>query len=264
METVSASKMRRAQIMTVGTRPYTDRSRQVLRHLVARLSPAQKRAHPLLSSRPVRVVEIALITADRGLCGGYNHNVIEAAIEFIGQQTVPVRVVTVGRKGRDYAGRYGLDIVADFELGDRPTPDDVRPLARLLLDDFEHGLADQVWLAFTDFVTTLSQRPEVQVLLPVEAMAEGTPPVYVPYLFEPSPDAILYPMLQRFTELQVYRAVLEALASEHSARMVAMRNATENALRLIDDLTLSYNKARQEAITKEIIDIVGGVAALTR
>ena len=264
METVSASKMRRAQLMTLGTRPYTDRSQEVLAHLVARLSPRQRREQPLLCRRPVQTLEVALITSDRGLCGGYNHNVIDVAVDFVSQQTVPVRLVTVGRKGREHANRFGLNIVADFsDLGDRPTSDDVRPLARLLLDDFEAGVTDQVWLVYTDFVTTLVQRPKVQVLLPVESARERTRPAHVPYLFEPEPEVILGPMLRRFIELQVYRAVLEALASEHSARMVAMRNATDNALRLIDDLTLGYNKARQEAITKEIIDIVGGVAALS-
>ncbi len=265
MQTVSASNMRRAQAMALGTRPYADRSWEMLLHLAARLSPRRMHAQPLLRQRPIRTLELVLITSNRGLCGGYNHNVIEAAVSFIAAQTVPVRLVTVGRKGRDYASRHGLQIVAEFsDLGDRPTSADVRPLARVVMDDLEQGAADQVWLAYTEFVNTLTQRATVRLLLPVESAVSTRPREHVPYLFEPDPEAILEPMLRRITELQVYRAVLEAQASEHSARMVAMRSATDNALRLTDELTLGYNKARQEAITKEILDIVGGAAALSR
>lgn len=267
MQTVSASKMRRAQLAALATRPYAERSWEVLGHVASRLTPRQMREQPLVRERPVRAVEVVLVTANRGLCGGYNHNVISEAMDFIAAQKVPVRLVTVGRKGRDYALRHGLNLVADFELGDRPTADDVRPIARLLMDDLEGGLVGQVWLVYTEFVSTLVQRPKVQLLLPIQSAAvERQVPsgVRVPFLLEPAPEAILEPMLQRFTELQVFRAILEALASEHSARMVAMRNATDNALRLIDEMTLSYNKARQEAITKELIDIIGGAAALER
>ena len=264
MQTVSASRMRRAQLATLASRPYAERSWEVLGHLASRLTEGQRRAEPLLAVRPVRAVEVALITAQRGLCGGYNHNVIQAAVAFMAGQTVPVRVVTIGRKGREYLSRHGADIVADFEVLDRPSPDDVRPIARLLIDDFLHGRADQVWLVYTDFVNTLVQRPKVQLLLPAQSAEPAAPGARVPYLFEPDPETILGPMLARFIELGVYQAILEAQASEHSARMVAMRNATDNALGLIAEMTLSYNKARQEAITKEIIDIVGGAAALAR
>jgi F-type H+-transporting ATPase subunit gamma len=268
MQTVSASKMRRAQLSALATRPYAARSWEVLGHLASRLSPQQMRGQPLLRQRPVRAIEVVLVTANRGLCGGYNHNVISQASDFILAQKVPVRLVTVGRKGRDYALRHGLNVVADFsELSDRPTADDVRSIVQLVMEDLERGLADQVWLVYTEFVSTLVQRPKVQLLLPIQSAAverQASPGARVPFLLEPAPEAILGPMLRRFTELQVYRAVLEALASEHSARMVAMRNATDNALRLIDEMTLSYNKARQEAITKELIDIIGGAAALER
>jgi len=265
MQTVSASRMRRAQVMTLATRPYADKSWEVLGHLAARLSPEQRRALPLLAPRPVRAIEVLVIAGSRGLCGGYNHNVVDAALDFADQQTVPVRFVTVGRKAREYLARYGRQIAADFDLPDPPSADDARPIAQLLRDDLERGTADQVWLASTQFVSTLTQRPQVQLLLPIRAVAAAeTPASGVPYIFEPDAESILEPMLRRFVDLQVYRALLEALASEHSARMVAMRSATDNALRLIDELTLSYNKARQEAITKELIDIVGGAAALAQ
>ncbi|MDI7275926.1 MAG: ATP synthase F1 subunit gamma [Anaerolineae bacterium] len=268
MQTVSASKMRRAQLAALATRPYAARSWEVLGHLASRMSPREMRAQPLVRERPVHAVELVLVTANRGLCGGYNHNVIAEAVSLMAAQKVPVRLVTVGRKGRDFAVRHGLDVVADFgDVGDRPTLEDVRPIAHLVMDDLERDRAGQVWLVYTEFVSTLVQRPKAQLLLPIQSTTSGPrtlPAAYIPYLLEPSAEAILEPMLRRFTELQVYRAVLEALASEHSARVVAMRNATDNALRLIDEMTLSYNKARQEAITKELIDIIGGAAALRR
>ncbi len=265
MQTVSASKMRRAQITALSTRPYANRAWEVLVNLVGRLSAEERRHQPLFYQRPVEAVGVLVITANRGLCGGYNHNVIQAATDFVAEQKVPVHIVTVGRRGRDFLSRHGYKIIADFELPDRPMSDDVRPIVRLLTDDLERGVFDQVWLVYSEFVSTLVQRPQVRLLLPVEStLGGGRRREQVPYLFEPDPPSILGPMLRRFTELQVYRALLEALASEHSARMVAMRAATDNALGLIDHLTLSYNKARQEAITKEILDIVGGAAALER
>ena len=262
MQTVAATKMRRAQAAALAARPYADRSWEMLASLCARLSPAQQRSQPLLQVRPVRTVEMVLFTSNRGLCGGYNHNIIAEALRFVNRQDAPVRMVTVGRKGREYCARRGLEIVADFEAPDHPTTLDVRAIVEVLADDLVAGRADQVWLAYTEFISTLTQRPQVRQLLPIQG---GTcePGNGVPYLLEPAVDAIIGPLLRRVTEIQVYRALLEALASEHSARMVAMRGATDNAHHLMGDLTLSYNKARQEAITKELIDIVGGVAALS-
>jgi len=262
MQTVSASKMRRAQIMALATRPYSAKSWEVLGNLAGRLTPEQAHGLPLLTARPVHAIEVLVITSSSGLCGGYNHNVINAALELAAQQAVPVRFVTIGRKGRDYLSRYGHEIVADFDLPDPPSADDARPIAHLLRDELERGRADQVWVASTDFVSTLVQRAQVRRLLPIAAEAPGPATARLSYTFEPNVATILEPMLRRFVDLQVYRAILDALASEHSARMVAMRSATDNALRLIDELTVGYNKARQEAITKELIDIVGGVAAL--
>ncbi len=265
MQTVSASKMRRAQLMTLATRPYADKSWEVLGHLAGRLSGERMRGLTLLAVRPVRTVEVLLVSGSRGLCGGYNHNVIDAALEFAAQQAVPLRFVTVGRKGRDSISRYGHEIVADFDLPDPPGADDVRPIARLLREDLEQGRADEIWVASTEFVSTLTQRAGMRRLLPIQAeVVQAAKGAQVEHSFEPDAESILEPMLQRFVDLQVYRAILDALASEHSARMVAMRSATDNALRLIDELTLGYNKARQEAITKELIDIVGGVAALAQ
>jgi len=268
MQTVSASQMRRAQLMTLNTRPYAQKAWEVLGHLAMRLSPEQVAGLPLMRTRPVNAVEVLLISGNRGLCGGYNQNIVGAALRFADEQSVPVRYVTVGRRGRDYLHRFGHEIVADFDLPDPPSAADVRPIAHLLRDDLEQGRVGQVWIANTDFVSTLVQRPQVHRLLPIEAAGAteeaNAPAARVSYIFEPDAESILGPMLRRFVDLQVYLAILEALASEHSARMVAMRNATDNALRLIDELTLGYNKARQEAITKDLIDIVGGAAALSQ
>jgi F-type H+-transporting ATPase subunit gamma len=276
LEAVSASKVRRAQAQVLATRPYAEKSWQVLNHLAAQSAPGA-RAHPLLTRRgEVRAVDVVLLTSDRGLCGAFNFNIVRTTIDFIEARDRPVQVVTVGRKGRDLMWRTGHNIVAEFsDLPDAPSRLDIAPIARVALDDFLGGAADEVFLAYTDFINTLQQEPVVKRLLPIQpgelemqAMGEYVQQVtagpVAEYLYEPSPDEILDSVLPSFTELQVYQAVLESLASEHSARMVAMRNATENAETLVDELTLSYNKARQQAITNEILDIAGGAEALVK
>ncbi len=268
METVAASKMRRAQQMTLASRPYAGLSREVLANLVAHMSPDERRQHPLLRARPPRTVMVVLISANRGLCGGYNQNVVQAAMDLIRKQTVPVQVVTVGHKGRDYLRRHGgsLDarIVGDFDLPEHPSAAEARPIARLATIDVRRGAVDRVWLVYTRFISMLRQDPTVQQLLPVEAGGSEAVVPQVSYLFEPRAPRVLRLMLRRYVEMQVYQALLEAVASEQSARMMAMRAAAENAHSLINDLTLTYNKARQEAITEELIDIVSGAAALNR
>jgi F-type H+-transporting ATPase subunit gamma len=264
MQTVAASKMRRSQQATLATRPYADKSWEVLSHLVGRLSQRQLERQPLLRERPVQTIGLLVVGGTRGLCGGYNHNVLEAAAQFILAQTAPVKVITVGRKAHEYMARRDVTVAAEFDVSDHPGAVEVTPIAHLLMADLEKGVFDQVWLVYTEFVSTLKQVPRVRRLLPVEAQAAGSGAQGVPYLLEPDPESILGPMLRRFTELQVYRSILEAQASEQSARMVAMRAATDNAVGLIAELTLSYNKARQEAMTKEILDIVGGAAALSQ
>jgi F-type H+-transporting ATPase subunit gamma len=201
---------------------------------------------------------------------------VRSAMNFIEQRGKPVKLITVGRKGRDLMWRAGYSIVAEFtKLPDTPGVLDISPIARAAIDDFLAGAFDEVYLAYTDFINFLNQNPTVKRLLPIQtgevetqAMGEYVQEVAVgtvaEYIYEPAPDVILDSVLPRFTELQVYQAVLESMASEHAARMVAMRNATENAEALVDDLTLSYNKARQQAITSEILDIAGGAEALVK
>jgi len=255
--------MRRAQEQVLATRRYAEKAWEVLTFLAAQAAPGAT-IHPLLEERPVETVGLVLITSDRGLCGAFNHNIIRQTVGFVSEQPEPVKLITVGRKGRDFMLRYGGDIRAEFtKVPDRPTIMDIAPIARAALDDFLAGALDQVFLAYTDFVNTMVQRPVIRQLLPIRP-AEVKAWRVGEYIYEPDPETILATVLPRFTELQIYQAFLESQASEHSARMVAMRNATDNAKELVDALTLEFNKARQEAITKEIMDIAGGAEALTK
>jgi len=277
MQMVAASKMRRAQEQVLATRPYSQKAWTILTHLAGQRG-VDESLHPLLQRREeIRTVGMVLITADRGLCGSYNHNMIQRAWEFISETPYPVKLITVGRRGREAMWRLRQEIIADYseQLPPRPGLLDITPIAHTVIDGFVTGSFDVVYLAHTDFINVLVQRPAIWQLLPIRpSLLDATPvsehrrrevaPRPVEYLYEPDPRTILDAVLPRFTELQIYQAVLEALASEHSARMVAMRNATDNAMELLDDLTLTYNRARQEAITKEILDIAGGAEALAR
>ena len=246
MEMIAASKMRRAQERDLAGRPYADLMRQVLGDLAAQRQAGDV-IHPLLIQRPVNRIALVLITPDRGLCGGLNANVNRKAASFILGQGVPATLVAVGRKGRDFMMRCGEEVRAEFtRLGDQPSLADVLPIARVVIDDYSAGLVDEVYL---------------WRLLPVEpATIEAR--LNVEYIYEPSPSAVLAELLPRFAEMEIYHAIFESIASEQSARMVAMRAATDNASELVEHLTLTYNKARQEAITKELLDITGGAAAL--
>jgi F-type H+-transporting ATPase subunit gamma len=276
LEAVSASRLRKAQAQVLATRPYAEKSWQLLTHLAAQ-STLDARAHPLLTLRAeVEAVGVLLLTSDRGLCGAFNLNMVRTTMDFIESLGKPVKLITVGRKGRDLMWRAGYTIVAEFSrLPASPTALDVAPIAHTVIDDFLSCVVDEVFLAYTDFINTIKQRPAVKRLLPIQpgdvltqAMGEYVEEVVVEtvteYLYEPSPAEILDSVLPRFTELQIYQAVLESLASEHAARMMAMRSATENADALQDDLTLTYNKARQQSITSEILDIAGGAEALVK
>ncbi|MBI4301995.1 MAG: ATP synthase F1 subunit gamma [Chloroflexi bacterium] len=261
MEMMAASRMRRAQLSVIAARPYSEKIYQVLADLAAQPQP-EDGLHPLLERRPVQKIAVIHITTDRGLCGGLNANVNRRTGSFVLEQSVPVVLVTVGRKGRDFMARYGRELRAEFtRIGDRPTILDIAPIARVVMDDFTNAFVDQVFLAYSRFITTLTQRPVLEQLLPVEP---STFPRLqnVEYLYEPNSPTVLAALLPRFVEMQLYHAILESIASEQSARMVAMRSATDNANSLIQDLTLTYNKARQEMITKELLDIAGGAAAL--
>lgn len=266
METVAASKMRKAQQQVLATRPYAEKSLEVLTFL-ARLRRSNAAEQPLLQQRPVKKIGVLLVTGDRGLAGAYNNNIIRKTAaqirEWEAGSDVQVNLVTVGRKGRDWMLRHGPPLRAEFTgLSDRPSSNDVAPVASILIEDFVDGEFDAVYMAYTSFHSTLQQEPVIKQLLPI-IPAQPTTPMAADYIFEPDPQAVLSEVLRGLTELQILQAVYDAIASEQSARMVAMRSATDAANDLIGDLTLSYNKARQEAITKELLDIVGGSSALT-
>jgi len=264
MELVAASKMRRAQQRALATRPYADTMRRVLSGLAVRREQ-QDVLHPFLEARPLTSALVVHITPDRGLCGGLVANANRRTAAFAIDLNVPVRFVTVGAKGRDFLVRSGQQVIAEFsKLGDYPGVLDTQPIAQVVMEEYLAGRADRVFLAYPLFVNTVTQRPEVRRLLPVEPPPDAEGQREIDYIYEPGPAEVLAALLPRYVEMQVYHAVLETAASEQSARMVAMRNATDAANDMIESLTLTYNKARQEQITKELLDIVGGVAGLEK
>jgi F-type H+-transporting ATPase subunit gamma len=260
MEMIAASKMRKAQERGLAGRPYSEKIQQVIADLAA--LPGMELQHPLLRRRPVEKIAVLHITPDRGMCGGLNGNLNRNLGSFILEQKAEVIVLCVGRKGRDFTARSTCDMRAEFtQLGDYPTFLETLPISQIIIEDYSEGLIDQVYVSFAHFVSTMVQTPVMKLLLPVE-------PAVIPkaenvdYIYEPGAEQVLGGLLPRFVEMEIYHAILESIASEYSARMVAMKNATDSANELIEDLTLVYNKARQEAITTELLDITGGVTAL--
>ena len=262
MEMIAASKMRRAQTSVLAGRPYSEKISAVIADLAAQPGEESGTPHSLLEVRPVKKVQLVLMSPDRGLCGGLHSNLNRRAAQFIAEQQAPVSLITVGRKGRDFMVRYGQDVKAVFiNMGDRPTVADITPISSMVIDQFSSGDADEVYLGYAEFVNTTLQRPIVQKLLPIEP-AELTSESRVGYIYEPDSLTVLGSLLPRFVEMQIYHALLELNASEQSARMVAMRSATDSASEMASDLTLVANKVRQESITNELLDIIGGAAAL--
>jgi F-type H+-transporting ATPase subunit gamma len=262
MEMVATAKMRRTQQQALAGRPYTEKIRQVIANIAVEPGIMGK-ILPLLEKREVKKIALIHIGTDRGLCGGLNTNLNRLVAEFILGQKAPVTVITVGRKARAFARIAKLDVRAEFTgISDRATMQETMPISRVVMDDYSHGEADLVYLSYPRFISTVVQKPTIEVLLPIEP-ATLPPGQVAEYIYEPDPFTVLNELLPRFVEMEVYHAVLELIASEQSARMVAMRNAGDNAEDLIKDLSLSLNKARQEMITKEICDISGGAEALT-
>jgi F-type H+-transporting ATPase subunit gamma len=270
LEAVSASKVRKAIAAIVATRAYATKAWQILMHIAGQ--PGQASLHPLLAHRPeIRTVLVVVISGDRGLAGAYNSNIIRFVIQYFDHFEVPVRYITVGRKGRDMLVRRRKQVIAEFSnLPAAPSFADVSAIGRKAVDEFLKGNADEVYLVYTDFVNMGKQEPVVKKLLPLEFGDEaGRVQDYehqhltAAYIYEPAEEELLDKIIPRFTALQVYQAILASLASEHAARMVAMHNATDNAIELVGDLQLQYNKARQQTITSDLLDIVGGAEALT-
>jgi F-type H+-transporting ATPase subunit gamma len=259
MQFVAASKLKRAQDATLASRPYSDKLDEVLADLAAVLGGED---HPLLAEREGGKRLVVLVTTDRGLAGPLNTNTIRFASREITGRSGDFEVVTVGRKGRDAMRRAGVPLAAHFSgFGDRPAFADVLPLARLITDDYLGEKYGRVDVIYNRFVSTLVQRPEMIQLLPIRPAedTEGIPGNQ--FIFEPNAGAVLERLVPRYVATRLFQAVLEGKASEESSRMVAMKNATENAQELIEDLTLSYNKVRQTNITREMIEIASGANA---
>lgn len=272
LQAVSASKVRKAIAALNGTRPYATKAWQVLMHIAGQ--PGRSSLHPLLQDRPqVRSRLVVVVSGDRGLAGAYNTNLIRFVTRSFGSTSTPVRFIAVGRKGRDLLLRRGRTVIADFSnLPAAPSFADVSAIGRLAVDEFVAGNADEVHLVYTDFINMVRQEATSKRLLPLRLTgadervatfeaASLKPPAYT---YEPDGREILDEIIPRFTAIQVYQAILESLASEHAARMVAMRNATDNALDLVSVLQLDYNKVRQQTITSDMLDIAGGAEALAQ
>lgn len=266
-ETVSASKVRRATQAALATLPYSEKAWKVLVHLA--LQPGGNKLHPLLTERlQVNNVLVLMVTSDRGLAGAYNVNIVRETLETFRNFEQPVSYVTVGRKGRDMLARRRRDIIAEFS--NLPSPArfiDVSPIGRVVVEDFLSGAYDQVYLAYTEFKTMLHQKTVIRKLLPMDVDEEGQKEKaafqsHAVFSYEPDQNDLLNEIVPRFIALQVYQAILSSQASEHAARMVAMRSASDNARELISGLQMEYNKARQQIITSEMLDIVGGANAL--
>jgi F-type H+-transporting ATPase subunit gamma len=278
LEAVSASRVRKAEQMVRATRPYADKAWQVLRHLSEQ--PGRDFIHPLLQQRgSVDKIMVVMISSDRGLAGAYNTNIIRFALENFNELPAQIDYVIVGRKGRDVMYRRGANIVADYsDLPAEPAFADVSSIGKLAIEEFLKGGADQVYVVYTDFVNLMRQVPTMKLLLPLQVyegsqglgLVTGDKPAVeqqgsrLSYLYEPGEAELIDNIVPRLTELQVYQAILESAASEHAARMVAMRNATDNANELAGALQLEFNKARQKAITSDILDIAGGAEALAK
>ena len=262
MSLIAASKMRRAQNSVLDGRPYSVKIQEVIAHLAAQPIDDDDGSQPLLAVRPVEKATVLMISPDRGLCGGLHANLNRRVGQFILERQFPVQAIAVGRKGRDFMARTNQDLKATFtDLGETPLLIDTQAISHMIVDSYSDGETDEVYLAYTEFVSTMTQEPVIEKLLPI-APAELTAAESAGYIYEPSNLAVLQDLLPRFIEMQVYHAILESIASEQSARMVAMRAATDNASELSSDLTLVMNKLRQESITNELLDLIGGQIAL--
>jgi F-type H+-transporting ATPase subunit gamma len=281
MKMISASKLRRAQDRVVGARPFAMQMQRVLNSLATRVDPS---SHPLLAEReesPDAKVLLIVITADKGLCGGFNTNIIKAASSFINNAGRPVSLGLVGRKGRDFFKRRGFEVrVEEIGIFQRVKYADAKRIAEAAIEEFTSGRVSKVFIVYNEFKSVMQQRVTTEQLLPIPKLGTGSKeqdPAYargagptgpaapvagdVDYIYEPGPAEILGDLLPKHIEIQVYRALLESAAAEHAARMTAMDAATKNSGEIIDTLTLYMNKVRQAAITREIIEVVSGASA---
>lgn len=271
MELVSASKMKRAISATLASRAYAGYSWEVLQSLADYVSETQ---NPLLTVRPAQKMLVILVTSNRSLCGGYNAQVTRKTMAFIREHAgAQIDFISVGSKGESNLRRLGQNIIASFNgISDRPKLADVYPIGNLVLNLYKKGEYDRVCVAYTDFVSAITQTPHVATLLPVkkeditsdiEAAKAVAPKNAVNYTFEPDYETLMSMIVEKIARMRVYQMILESTASEHSARMIAMKNASDAAGEMIDDLTLAFNKARQAGITQEISEISAGMASVS-
>lgn len=263
MEMVAASKMRKAQQRMKMARPYADKMRNVIGHL--RLAHPEYK-HPFMMERETLRVGFVVVTSDRGLCGGLNTNLLRTAVidmKSWSDKGIDIDVCAIGSKGQGFLNRLGAHIISEVtHLGDEPRIEELIGTIKIMLDEYTEGRLDRLNIVYNNFVNTMTQQPVVEQLLPLVGEEEGELKHHWDYIYEPDSKEIIDDLMTRYVESQVYRAVVENLASEQSSRMVAMRSASDNAGNMIDELQLKYNKARQAAITQEISEIVGGAAAV--
>lgn len=263
MEMVATSKMRKAQDRMRATRPYAEKMRNVIAH-VARAQSEYK--HPFLVARPVRKVGVIVVSTDRGLCGGLNSNLFRMLIQHIRRwqtEQVEFEFCTIGRKAAQFFQRIGGTVTGQVsKLGDQPHVEQLIGTVKIMLDAYMNGSIDQIYIASNDFVNSMTQKPELELLVPLQPKADDSLPSHWDYIYEPSAEEVMDHLLARYIESLAYQRVVENIACEQAARMVAMKSASDNAGKLIKELQLIYNKARQAAITQELAEIVGGAAAV--
>jgi F-type H+-transporting ATPase subunit gamma len=258
MKLVAAARLKRATDRVVEARPYADKMKEFMQSLAA---AGELPEHPLMKKREVAKIGLLLITADRGLAGSYNTNLIRKASDFIAASEIPVRLITVGRKGTQFFGKRGYDIARSFSVSSAgATLENVQEVSKYLRELFESGEVDAIYICYSKFYSAIRQAPETVQVLPITAPESGG--ASSDFLFEPDPESLLDTLLPRYFLTLVQQAMFEATASEFGARMTAMTSATDAAGRMIQDLTLKANRERQAGITKEILEVVGGAEAL--
>ena len=261
MALIAASKMARAQNAVQSSRPYEEKITNVVTALSAQVS-GNESVHPLLEERDVNTIGLMVIGPDRGLCGGLISNLSRFASSFVSSNEQEIRSIAVGRKSRDVLVRCGLTPTESFsDLGDRVVKSDTESISKLLMDQYSSGEIDAMYLCYSKFISTTTQEPVIEKVIPIDS-GDSENNNALDYIYEPSTDMVLGGLIPRYVDMKVFHAIQESIASELSARMVAMRNATDNAKSLGDDLTVVMNKLRQDSITNELLDLVGGQAAL--
>ncbi len=265
MKMVAAARLRRAQQRITELRPYAQKTAEVLRSVASRAG--EDATHPLLEQRPVKTVLLFVLTSDRGLAGAFNSSIQRAAekkVRELREEGFTVLLATLGRKGRDYLKRRGLEARHDWSGAPEGKSDKAQEIARTLIHDFTSGEVDRVIVLFNEFKSAISQKVTFEQVLPIVTATgdAGAGAAKADFIYEPSRDALLERLLPMYVEVSVFRAMLDSSASEHGSRMTAMDNATNNAKKMISSLTLQYNRARQAAITKELMEIIGGAEAI--